>query len=137
MAVATAIQTSSFTTTKRHRLCIAPLGQTLVQAGSSRWLHDKRLTGKERSVPKNAVIFPAVTARILIEMRRKRRREWIFVVLAGQFAGLQPVQRLESIKIHTGLSSVTPYAFFNLNKIASSGDGLPFASGEGGATSEC
>ena len=33
--------TSSSTTTKpSSRLCIAPLGQTLVQAGSSQWLHE-------------------------------------------------------------------------------------------------
>ncbi|ESU80905.1 hypothetical protein WRSd5_03171 [Shigella dysenteriae WRSd5] len=35
------MHTSSSTTTKpSSRLCIAPLGQTLVQAGSSQWLHE-------------------------------------------------------------------------------------------------
>ena len=71
---------------------------------------NRQVIGEDILMP-DAVILLPVAARIFINTTEANVRGQVFVILAGQLAGFAPVQRLESIKIHTGLSSVNPYAF--------------------------
>ena len=95
----------------RRRACALPARADLgagrifaVVAGN------RQVIGEDILMP-DAVILLPVAARVFINTPEADLRGQVFVILAGQLAGFAPVQRLESIKIHTGLSSVTPYAF--------------------------
>ena len=56
----------------------------------------------------DAIIFLPVAASVFINTAETDFRAKIFKIFARQFAGLQPVQRLESIKIHIVWSWATP-----------------------------